>query len=546
MPLATKNNAIIVKDGKVAENCNCCGYCISFKSEGWSGSVNDDDTQGLFGNPINGDGWGSPTPDPNNFALPITFAWPEGNRARLRFVIQVSQATIRATVSKTSYYTGTSWQVVLESSDVSSFFAGNVVVVENVISNTVPATTDEYGRKEVDTVGRFYVRKNPLNECSCGCSPNFFDATQPVSTPDTYTLQFTNLQARPNGPRWPRPGTPYYGGFGDYRLGAYAGFMPPNDVREYFTPFVVRSGCDSYLARIGQPIVLRKVAGTFHTYLSDPINIKPCGQVRYRFDACEACVRDSDCAASPRLTVYDVSPSGWTTHPSSSIFADRPLCVWNRQQYQTTPADYQNVKNTFVYQFGNFATVSPGGTYAPEQQLLCGGTAADKLSLAEGCMGAKCPPSEVQVIVEGGQEPDFAGTYAVPRTSAFCLTGYGSFLPENYFAGARVTYSATFSRNGRNITFTVLRQSSSGFRWSVKDECGCDTRSVGLFVSWQGFGVGYEGSASTNSTRIPDTGRCMPICSDGTSESVFNRVGLQTFSINGSGFTHIGQVKIRF
>lgn len=29
MPLATKNNSLIVKDGKVAENCNCCGgwYC---------------------------------------------------------------------------------------------------------------------------------------------------------------------------------------------------------------------------------------------------------------------------------------------------------------------------------------------------------------------------------------------------------------------------------------------------------------------------------------------------------------------------------------
>jgi hypothetical protein len=29
MPIATKNNAIIIKDGKLAENCNCCGgwYC---------------------------------------------------------------------------------------------------------------------------------------------------------------------------------------------------------------------------------------------------------------------------------------------------------------------------------------------------------------------------------------------------------------------------------------------------------------------------------------------------------------------------------------
>lgn len=31
MPIATKNNAIIVKDGKVAENCDCCGgwYCCA-------------------------------------------------------------------------------------------------------------------------------------------------------------------------------------------------------------------------------------------------------------------------------------------------------------------------------------------------------------------------------------------------------------------------------------------------------------------------------------------------------------------------------------
>jgi len=34
MPLATKNNAIIIKDGKLAENCNCCGewYCCADKA----------------------------------------------------------------------------------------------------------------------------------------------------------------------------------------------------------------------------------------------------------------------------------------------------------------------------------------------------------------------------------------------------------------------------------------------------------------------------------------------------------------------------------
>lgn len=36
MPLATKNNALIVKDGKVAENCNCCGgwYCLPCACQG--------------------------------------------------------------------------------------------------------------------------------------------------------------------------------------------------------------------------------------------------------------------------------------------------------------------------------------------------------------------------------------------------------------------------------------------------------------------------------------------------------------------------------
>jgi hypothetical protein len=34
MPLATKNNSIIIKDGKLAENCGCCGgwYCCADKA----------------------------------------------------------------------------------------------------------------------------------------------------------------------------------------------------------------------------------------------------------------------------------------------------------------------------------------------------------------------------------------------------------------------------------------------------------------------------------------------------------------------------------
>ena len=38
MPLATKNNAIIVKDGKLAENCGCCGGWVCVRC-GCSGAI---------------------------------------------------------------------------------------------------------------------------------------------------------------------------------------------------------------------------------------------------------------------------------------------------------------------------------------------------------------------------------------------------------------------------------------------------------------------------------------------------------------------------
>jgi hypothetical protein len=54
MPLATKNNAIILKDGKLAENCECCGewYCVACEtitSSGYSTTTFSDDCWGVYG-----------------------------------------------------------------------------------------------------------------------------------------------------------------------------------------------------------------------------------------------------------------------------------------------------------------------------------------------------------------------------------------------------------------------------------------------------------------------------------------------------------------
>jgi hypothetical protein len=547
MPLGTKGNSLIVKDGKLAENCGCCAYCVVFKSEGWSGYINNEDTGTIYGNPINGDGWGDGLATSGGLQRPYVIAvWPN-RRIKLSFTIGLS--AIQAKIEASSSGNGITFdggEVTLETANVEQFLNGDIVEISSVVSNTISLSKDEYDKDAFSQIGKFYIRKAQLSECGCSCEPNYFAPSQPITTPNTYTLQFTKSDARPNGPRWPKPATPYYGGFGQYAIGKYAGFMPPNDVREYFTPFDVRGGCDSYLERILQPIVLRKVQGTNHTYLSDPINIKPCAQVRYRFDACPGLILSGfDYHIAPALSAYSVQSAGWTQHPSARIYADAPLCVWNSQQYRQTPAGYQSAKDLHVYAFGDFATVTPGGTYQPEPQLLCGGAQADLLSLAEGCFGNKCPPSEIQVTIEGGSEQWTSGTYSIPRSSAFCLSSAGTFLPDNYFAGFRGTYSQTFNLQ-RQLTISIFRQASGGFQWSVSDRCGCDGRTVGLFVSWQGFGGGFDGSASTNATRIPDVNECVPICADAGTESVFNNVTLQTRSINGSGFTSIGKVTVRF
>lgn len=51
MPIATKNGSIIVKDGKVAENCDCCGgwYCYGGASDGVCNCICEDSGKTLPG-----------------------------------------------------------------------------------------------------------------------------------------------------------------------------------------------------------------------------------------------------------------------------------------------------------------------------------------------------------------------------------------------------------------------------------------------------------------------------------------------------------------
>jgi hypothetical protein len=504
----------------------CCPQngCVVFKSEGWSGYINDQDTGTFYGNPINGDGWSNVVAGSRFQQRPYVIdVWPLRGGVRLSFTIGLSSVQAKVEAAGGS--------IILETASVDEFLNGDTVEISSVVSDTTSPSQDEYGKSDISQVGKFFLRRAQQSECNCSCDPNYFAPSQPVSTPDTCTLQFTNTDSRPNGPRWPKPATPYSSAPGQYAVGKYAGFMPPNDVRELLDPYTVRTGCDSYLARISQPIVLRKVAGTNHTYLSDPINIKPCAQVRYRFDACPS---GSDIL--PSLSAFSVQSDSHKTHPSAKLFADAPLCAWNAPDYRQNPSNYQSAKDTHVYTFGDFATVTPGGTYQPEQQLLCGGSVADILSLAEGCFGTQCPPSALQVTIEGGDNPWIAGTYSVPQFTRRCIATAGSFIPDNYFDGSRGSYRGDFPINGLVI---LVRRSSSTDNFSyTADRCNCEQRTITLFVRWNG--------ASTNTARYPDVNECVPICATAGTQVIWNEVGLQTFSQFGSGGTSIGKVTVTF
>jgi len=516
---------------------NCCSKCIVFKSEGWAGWIVDEDMGFRFGNGaiINGEGF-SASEDTKPFTLTFNANTPVNT-----LDILFSATVIRATFS---FGYGSS-AIVLESTDVEGFDAGSEVTLSTVVSNTTSSEVDLYGKKMIDTVGRIIVRRGGVAACDCNCQSNFFKPSSADIEPEAYTLQFTNVAARPNGPRSPALGNPLSGS-GAKAFGKYAPFVPPNSVEciqvygGFPQPAITLSGCDSYLTRIQSPIILRKVQGAFAAYryyASDPILIRPCREVRYIFRACDP---------SPSLEVYvQIGTTGDLSQTSnlSTIFADKPPCMWNRQQYESDPDAYEQAINSNVYTFGNFATVSPGGTYQPETRTICtppdGSAASYQYSLAEGCNGGKCPPSEVVVKVESSVRIP-AGSYSVPLQSLSCVAGGSSAC--SYFAQPRAYYFASFNIGGFIFYFTVYRQASSGnfpnSGWVTPDDCGCESRVLSMFVSYQSSN--YAGTS--NASRYPTGNRCFPICSDGTTEAVFENYTVQ----EGSDGVNLGRITVKF
>jgi hypothetical protein len=511
---------------------NCCSKCIVFKSEGWAGWIADEDMGFRFGNGaiINGEGF-SGSEDTKPFTL--TFY---ANTPAHTLDILFSATVIRATF--TFGYVGYGGSViVLESSDVEGFDAGSEVTLSTVVSNTTSSEVDLYGKKMVDTVGRIIVRRGGVAACDCNCQANYFKPASADVVPETYTLQFTNVAARPDGPRAPALGDPTYGS-GAKAFGKYAPFVPPNSVEcienfyGFLQPAKTLSGCDSYLTRIQSPIILRKVLDSiYRSYASDPILIRPCTEVRYIFYACNS---------SPLLQVA----LGQSGSVIGSIFSDKPPCMWNRQQYEGDPDAYEQAINSNVYTFGNFATVSPGGTYQPETRTICtppgGGDASYQYSLAEGCNGGKCPPSEVIVKIEANDAIP-AGSYSVPIVSLSCGAGSNASAC-GYFAGARTIYQGSFTKDGITSTFTVFRQGAAGSfpnsGWYANDDCGCESRVLSLFIIFQSA---YSGGSS-NAAKFPTGNRCFPICSDGSIEAVFENYTLQV----GSAGVNLGRVTVKF
>jgi hypothetical protein len=191
-----------------------------------------------------------------------------------------------------------------------------------------------------------------------------------------------------------------------------------------------------YIERFNNPIVLRKVAGTVSTYMSDFIHNSPCYDQTFVFDPC-----------SP--TGATLSIDGYSTQDTRA-FAPAHSCNPGIAE-QPDPGVSQG-----IYSFGDFITVTPGGQYADEPAVSCeyqpftfyryglswtsdGPTVnttvlstrsfppAPRLAYARiqgpaleyGCRAKLCPPSEIVVQIESADPwmSAYAKTYSAQLLS---------------------------------------------------------------------------------------------------------------------------------
>lgn len=494
----------------------CCkkDKCVAWKSEGWSGSRLD------FGEmPLNGDGIFFA----GTVSVPSVLSDPNDN---ISFTI--TETELFATLALPS----TTSIVRLKSTDVEQFLAGDEVLLSEVVENTTPSSVDNHGRKAVDTVGTITVRlQSPAGSCTCdSCEPNRFDTSLPLVLPSTYTLQFTNVGAAPSGPR----------GKAEFAstLSNFGGFLPPNSWRNNFTN-TLYAGCDSYVERFTQPIILRQVDGAPYVYLSDPINISPCEQVRYRLDTCEP--------PRPRakLSATRVQRDGFS---GGIIRGLPPLCGWDFLHYSEDPQSFSDEYNAHVYQFGWFATATPGGEYAPEPIVDCGGDA----SLAELCFGTKCPPTSIYLEISGSAFDELNATFEIPAVQGGivpCGPSTGAATTGSVFAGSRGGFVADFefAESGNSWNFRITRQAAQSplpFQLGIVDTCPCESRIIAFYAEGMSS---FNRFRSTNGWRFPpdNSESCQPMCHDSDIEVGLGNIRMQETGGNSpSTFPVLGNVKI--
>jgi hypothetical protein len=360
-----------------------------------------------------------------------------------------------------------------------------------------------YGcEKDITQIGTVTIRLDAEEvgsagaSCSCSCLPSSYGSL-PYTTPDTYTLQFQNLNISPNGPRsyrydaqnawvtrltsndalWndvltaPHPQDQRWSAFvpsGPVMRERYANnYYPSADPPNYR---LIATGCNGSLARLANPIILRKpsqgaqnplaASNADYIWISDPILLEPGLFVRYAFTRC--LLYEGSSTTLPTLYQFFTQGSrrwgqGQATGDSSyRNYTQTDIatwgCAWDRKTYQETPQAYADYIKQLVFKFGEnddpFATVTAGGTYSPESYVQC---ANGYSSSAAGCNGYACPPTSATVTLQSTSDFPYGGSYNVP------INGFGNYT----FTGS----------DGWQVAISVFITGNEGE--AVK--CGCDS-----------------------------------------------------------------------
>ena len=470
----------------------CCAgpFCLMYRGQGWSGSAVDAQT-------LNSDGtFGKYDDTQSTYNVSLQTGTPTGVLSYSATVV-FSAERITATLSGTytlypgawGYYstrTVIPFSVTLVRDGTYDLLSGAVYSLSTVDSSSIPSDVDEYGRKCIDSIGSFSIQLDigVNSRCLCDCRPSFYGDASAVR-PSTYSLTFLSSRSP------------------DPMLGvenSYSGFMPP-------APYNGGSGCFNFVTRLLSPIVMRNVKYSASIYISDPIPYSPCRQVVYQFDACTG-----------ELSVALVA-SQYGTRTSRIAngrkLSQRPNCLWGQAKYLAAPATYSQSVNSHVFDFG-FATVSPGGTYAPESVTSCSDLSDPYMFLSEGCDGNECP-KDIRISINIETYPSdkhlaitnnfYAGGYRSWYTydSVFAdRTGINGDYVVSYTAPQcpewgglqRGRYSGTFAVPSGGTVSIVIERGKNAPSQQTCDDCS----KAGLLVDVSWSGIPIPGSIRTRTS----------------------------------------------